>query len=314
MKNVNRIELFDSAKGFFILCVVIAHTTIDINAFNNNQILYNLWQIIGTFGVGGFYIISGYFNYQSKKLTLKRITKIIVPWLISSILTFIALIIFNNDSFRITDFFLFFIGYKSFYYFLTILIILEALLWLIPNKFNLYIPIVSLLSILFTQLKFIPHLDCVYLNPFNWILFYWFGQYIHIKGYKFEKVKNYIFIITMFLLIFCIIVESIVYFTVQNTVLEICITILVLRYFKIKRSLIMQKIGNLSFTIYLYHIPIISLLNRVMYEELLILQIFKPIITIIILVVLIEFLIIITNRILSKKHQVILKFILGLNF
>lgn len=313
MKNVNRIELFDSAKGFFILCVVIAHTTIEIKAFNN-QILYNLWQIIGTFGVGGFYVISGYFNYQSKKLTLKRVTKIIVPWLISSILTFSALIIFNNTSIKITDFFLFFIGYKSFYYFLTILIILEVLLWLIPKKFNFYIPIVSLLSILFTQLKVMPFLDWVYLNPFNWILFYWFGQYIHTKGYKFEKVKNYVFIITISLLIFCLIVSSTVYFTIQNMVLEICITVLVLRYYKIKKSLLMQKIGYFSFTIYLYHIPILSLLNRIMYEELLILQIFKPIITIIILVILIELLIIITNRVLSKKHQSILKFILGLNF
>lgn len=313
MKTNNRIVFFDSSKSLFILFVIIAHSPINIDSFNNNQILFNIWQILGTFGVGGFYITSGYFNHNSRRINLTRLSKLFIPWLISSFLIYIALNIFNNLNFNIIDFTLFFIGYKSFYYFLTVLILLEVITAIVPKNIGVLLPIISIISILLTQFKIIQFLDLIYLNPFNWMLFYWFGQLMHNKKYSFEYYRKSILLITLFIFVFCVLIGSTTYFSIQNMLLEICISILIFSFFTNNECLITEKIGLYSFTFYLYHIPLVSLLNRLMSSLPWYLQLLKPVLTIVILMSIIEVFNKITNELSLKKLQSRLKFIIGLN-
>lgn len=79
MNNKERIEYIDIAKGITILLVIVGHTI-------NNPFLK---QVIYTFHMPLFYILSGYFfkpKSSNKEVLKKGFKKLIIPYIISSLI------------------------------------------------------------------------------------------------------------------------------------------------------------------------------------------------------------------------------------
>ena len=311
----SRLSFLDASKGLFILFVIVAHSPIDFEVFSDNKFLYNLWQLLGTFGVGGFYIISGYIHGISNKKTYQRISKLLIPWFVSSMFVYFALSVVNNSIFDIIGYLQFFIGYQSFYYFLSVLIFFQVFYDFVPVKVRFLLPCISLTSILLTQLNLIPFMNLIYLNPFNWLVFFWLGNTLKEKDFDFYLNRISIFMLitlSLALLSYCIITNSTNYFSIQNVILQTFVSFLIISFFKKFKISKIEDIGKLSFTIYLWHIPFISLLNRLMYNQLLSFQVFKPILALVFLYALIKVYETITNRFRNEKSQIFLRTILGL--
>lgn len=311
----SRLNFLDASKGLFILFVIVAHSPIDFEMFNDNKSLYNLWLLFGTFGVGGFYIISGYMYGMSNKKTYQRIIKLLIPWFVSSMFVYFALLVVNNSGFDIFGYLQFFIGYKSFYYFLSVLIFFQVFYDLVPVRVRFLLPLISLTSIVLTQLNLIPYMNLIYLNPFNWLVFFWLGQMLKERNFDFYLSRISIFSLTVLsltLLSFCIITNSTSYFSIQNVILQTSISFLIINYFKEFKISMIENIGKLSFTIYLWHIPFISLLNRIMFNQPLGFQVFKPLLALAFLYVLIKVYETLSNRIRNEKSRILLRTIFGL--
>ncbi|KQS48660.1 hypothetical protein ASG38_05850 [Flavobacterium sp. Leaf359] len=169
-------EIFNVAKVFFILSVILAHSRVNDSSFYSA-----IAERLGCLGVITFFFISGYFFNISKYGVLgffkKKITSIFIPWLFLGTLVFV----FSDYPKSLNSWLNWIIGNGTYLYYLTILIFCYLLFSFFNKKGASYFFIIStIISLFLTSFDFFGYLDPYkinnYLNPFNWIGFFSLGH------------------------------------------------------------------------------------------------------------------------------------------
>lgn len=122
-QNEERASTLYVLKGLAIISVSAAHFGGDQNDISNQ-----ITALISTFGVLIFMLLSGFFfNYAAgiKVFWKKKVCRIIIPWLIWGTITFMFSCIDNNGGrFIFYDYIRWMTGYKTWLYFVVVLLIL----------------------------------------------------------------------------------------------------------------------------------------------------------------------------------------------
>lgn len=174
-------------KFFAILFVISAHMTFITSDIKQTEVVADsIRNTLGQIGVPIFFIVSGYFYRRSsgdtKIFWTKKAEKLIIPWFLFGILTFILSIILSSKHDNIVlNCAKWTLGFKTWFWYMTVLMILFILFKFIKQDIWLYISMaVSAISVLLTIFNIIPREPLnQYLNVLNWIGFFAFGILIN---------------------------------------------------------------------------------------------------------------------------------------
>ena len=237
---MNRLYIIDFIRGCAIIMMIIFHIFLSFNLFSNkNYNLYNgILNYLGLISRNLFIFISGislflsYKNYKKKQFNNKHFNRLIILLICALIITILTYIVMPDK------YIIFGILHYMFLSFLIIIIYL--------NIFDIkYIYIFFGLTLLFNNLKYV-----VYNN--NTILNY----ILHILGFN-PYYKNTIdyFPLKKWLwksILGLIIAKNIDLKKIQN---------LIPNSFNLDKNII-TKLGKNSLFIYMFHIPILYLINK----------------------------------------------------
>jgi peptidoglycan/LPS O-acetylase OafA/YrhL len=288
------------ARGIAALLVVLHHATLDAPAFYNYKPFNNFFYF-GMAGVDFFFVLSGFIIYyihsndngtfiSIKNYTLKRFIRIYPPFLFVSSIIFVAYLVNQNATertelfdieFLIKSFLLlpnpmpplltvsWTLIHEVFFYLLFIIIILNKQLGIFV--FILWGGAISLLAIFDTPLNF-PY--SFYFNLHN--LEFIFGLFVaYIFNNKtldfFNKNINFIFIVSLTIFILNGINQDyklinidasirLITYGLSSAVILLSIINFSNQFYKNK---ILSLLGLASYSIYLIHVPLLSILHRI---------------------------------------------------
>lgn len=278
-KEKIRIEKRDNVasimRALLLLSIVSAHSSITFNETTGvfSQNIWKIWQIWSIIGVPGFFGLSGYFFKGSQEsfqtMLWKKSRGICLPWIVCGTVTyFISL----YPSYNLKRYGEFIIGYNSYLYYLTILIICYLLFYkhCRSTLFLVMCIALNLGSLALTQAGVtIPGITN-FLNPFNWIGYFAIGCLL--KKYEildYIKHRKSIQVCLSFLLIVTILVGYFLniksYFYVFSFIVgsSAIVGIYSIACFLVfGKNDMLGQLGNYSFTIYLLHMPIVAILKK----------------------------------------------------
>lgn len=308
-------------RALAIFSVVCAHTS------TSDQNCYNLFVAnCGTYGVGLFFFISGYFFYQDKKnvsaFTVTKLRSIVLPWFFCGTFDWLYVVLRkgNINILNWCDS----IFVHSHYYYLTVLLIAFYILFRFrDNQRILFVLfLASLVSCLLTGKGLLDYIY-IYVNPFNWLVYFVSGILVHKYNLLniIVRISSKLLPILMALFIYYLAWviwdgEFVKYWGNGNILFGLFMILMCLGSAYslsiddniIKRML--SQIGSVSFTIYLIHMPLAGIISKVIdvtgadY-----LRIFAPPIVIIITIITI-YLIMSVSKLLRVQHYV--KYLIGI--
>lgn len=260
-------------RAIAIFSVVCAHVSTSGGGYFNILI-----GNMGTYGVGLFLFLSGYFFSFDKKgiktFTVSKFKNIFLPWMVCGTLDWLYVVLrkgnINIESWCDSVF------VHSHYYFLTVLMILFFSLYYFRNNIRaLYV--IFLLSLLscFLTTKGLLDFIYIYINPFNWAVFFVIGlivgkyklmdKIIHVSAMSFPY-TSMLFLYYIVLIVWdC---QSIKYWGNGNVIFGIAaIGVFMGLAYYLNRSISIVKrtlcyIGSVSFTIYLIHMPMAGIVSK----------------------------------------------------
>lgn len=172
-KNISNIFWISSAIA--ILSVICAHCTYE------TFVLQRITTILGSIGVPIFLIRSGYFfnkDEPAKKFWTKKLKNIVIPWIIISPCLYAYSAVFSTYGFNLRDCFLYCIGYKTWLYFVPILMAYYAVFRLFKGNWFLGVSIALFVvsNILDVYgINPVSNISTPYLNIFNRIGYFAVG-------------------------------------------------------------------------------------------------------------------------------------------
>ena len=263
-----------SVKGLCAILIVLHHTSQRIE--NPDQLVYFRW--IGYLCVSMFLFYSGYGLYMSynnnnnyiNTFCKKRISKIIVPFILSNILFIFSYKFINKNTYTIMDIINYSIGFKLIdgfkWYVITSIVFYYGfyLIFKYANKNKL--KIMTIFITIYVLVCYIMRMGSYWYNAsYTFILGMVMAKY-HKSIFNFIK-KQYINIL--------IIVAVIFKFTFMKTVYEgnlipsiissisfVLLSIIILTKISISNKILLF-IGNISYEIYLVHGLILNLLFNI---------------------------------------------------
>lgn len=195
MEKSNLNVVFSIARFFAIFSIASAHTTI-----SGPYWAVNLLSALGSVGVIVFIILSGYFYRPEKYKNIgtfykSKLKSIVIPWIVMGTLVFLFSAIVNGTGIGAVKWAQWIIGYKTYLYYLTVLMICYLIFW---KKSKAVMHISAVLTVASVLLTASGVLDGVikrlyltnYLNIFNWIGYFAIGYYI--QDIKPEKIYDFI--------------------------------------------------------------------------------------------------------------------------
>ena len=253
-----------------IFCVVCAHCPYD-----EKNVLSCILNNLGVIGVPIFFIFSGFYyrieKYSLKTLFFKKIKSIIVPWFFCGILVYLYIAIRKGFG-GIFSIFEFILGYGSYLYYLTVLIVFYSFFYLIKNntKITSCLCVISFLWIIlqsvFTSIVYFIY---PYLNPLNWLIYFSIG--ILSQKFNLEKIVmffkryrvSFFFLSAISFIIPLCISYKFTYWSIWYFIFEVICFCGMVSFSLIPE---MQKpflldIGRKSFSIYMLHMPIVGITN-----------------------------------------------------
>lgn len=274
LSNKNDIShMFIGAKAIAIVSVISAHIVI-----KNSVFLNNLYNTIGSVGVILFLIASGYYykKYPFNILIKKKAVSICIPWIIMGTFVYIVNSYLLGTPIAISSLFLWLSGYKTYLYFVIILLAC-FLIFYVHNKITLLTAVIlNIVSLTLTSVGIMqPIINTLhitnYLNIFNWIGFFAIG--ILLKSIDSDKlysfIRSYRYILIGSSIIATIVISitgyEIGYFTMFGWVYELvcALAILSLSTYSIIYNRFAMSISELSFSIYLFHILFPGILSKI---------------------------------------------------
>ncbi|MPQ43415.1 pLS20_p028 family conjugation system transmembrane protein, partial [Clostridium tarantellae] len=192
-------KIISKCRGCFIISVLIAHCPIK----SSYKLLNNIWSILGTIGVVGFFILSDFLFAYNKdsfnELIKKKIKNLVIPWFICSTVIFVITSILgeNSNEMNFIDYIKFIFGYGSLYYFITVLISMFIVFYVI-KKSNILLSVLLIITPINIMLSYlnIISIDNKYLDVLNWISFFTIGYILNKKNlhkYVIQLIKNNLF-------------------------------------------------------------------------------------------------------------------------
>lgn len=266
-------------KSLAIFSVVCAHASpVSTETGGMGSVCSDILNYIGTMGVPVFFLISGYlFQLNSKSFQnfwKGKIFSIFVPWIFCETLLWFYVVVRKGGA-GVKEWFLFIIGYDHTTYYMSVLMVLYLLFWIVKKDWQIYLMIcLSLYSIISTGWRFgINFVNSwtgnYYLNPLNWIVFFAIGIIISkrktIKSVGEAMSRKQVLICAMIISISYFVLceiecESIYYFS-KYALISHTANIVVLHGFAEfisrwennywKKKLL--EVGKYSYTIYLLH-------------------------------------------------------------
>ena len=263
------------ARVFALVSIVCAHI-----GFTSNvpYIIAKLYSAVASIGVICYLICSAYY-YNPKKYTLIGLLKnkaksIGLPWLFLGTVGYLYNGVLSK-SLSLISYLRWMVGNGTYLYFLTILI-LCFLIFYRTNKIVLYCAIgVNIISLILTALGILgPVISALhitnYLNIFNWVGVFALGMLA--KQVSEEKLYNFLYksrFITLALFAITVILVCIFdiktgYFSYIGIWFELLGTLAILGASTIRvfENKLFYDISNLSFTIYLIHMMVIGIFDR----------------------------------------------------
>ena len=198
-------------KAFAIISVVCAHISSVPEYFSETSKYVNcVLNEIGAVGVGIFFAVAGYLSgkqnakYSFTEFVGKKTNAIFIPWMISSSLVYIYVSLRKGGS--VWGWIVSTLGYMSSYWYLTIFSVLSILFFFIKKSekdtlWALLLAVTAVASVIMRMTGIIEQ-DCfgVYLNVFNWGIFYSLG-YLYCKMDKYNWESTRCRIITIILVV-----------------------------------------------------------------------------------------------------------------
>ncbi len=270
------------AKAFAILTVIVAHSDFQ----NVRSVWLNIFiQRIGAMGVPIFLLLSAYYFKPAKYTSLWDLIKsrktTFLPWIILSLACYLWSYFRMSKEFSVLSCIQFILGYNSLFYYLTVLILLQLIFYLLRSvNIKITLVICTLLSIISTEISALGISDAFltqigltnYLNIFNWLGFFALGLFFQtIDENKIINFIKYRFIwfvliwVIFFVLGRYIEIRQYGYFSLLGIFMESAsiVIILGLAWFVCHINWLVQ-LGKYSFAVYLVHINIVPIANKLL--------------------------------------------------
>jgi fucose 4-O-acetylase-like acetyltransferase len=236
----------------------------------------DVWMLFTTFGVPGFFICSGYFfnNRTPFKVMWKRKLKsIIVPWVVVASITYgVSWLMAGRMRYSYLEWVT---GSRSLYFFVPVLLLCFLIFYFLRQNLSLVlIMLLGLASFYLTAAGVINLTGFIHdgLNVFNWVFFFGLGALLR-KNRQAVKTENlaYSSYGWILLALFVSVAISLVYirffdvsyWTYLSVPYELAA---VLSFFmlssKLKDLHLLANMGNNTYTVYLFHVPLASRINR----------------------------------------------------
>lgn len=273
-------SIFTISRVFALISIVSAH----INFTNNTPFLISrIYDIISSIGVIVFLFLSGYY-YNSKKyktffqLIKNKALTIGLPWLFFGTISYFYNILLSNKNFQIVGYLKWILGNGTYLYYLTVLFFCFLLFYRTNLSILITSIILSLISLFLTACNvWAPVIEILhitnYLNIFNWIGIFALGLLIsqHITAKKlfcfFEKSRwAFLFLFSSIAVLLCIFYKIPVgYFSYIGIWLELlgALAIFSLSTFSFFENTLFVNLANFSFTIYLIHMIVIGIVDKI---------------------------------------------------
>lgn len=266
-------RMFTVARVIAILTVISAHITI-----RTSDLVANFYSAIGSIGVVVFMIASGYYYKHTDFLTLvkKKTISIVIPWIVIGSAVWLVDTLLNGRGFSIQSLFLWLVGYKTYLYYVVVLLICFVLFY-VHNKVSLYIAMaINAVSIILTVFgvtdTFIETLHITnYLNVANWIGFFALGMLLqkmdHAKLYQFIVYTRWLWfaISSIATLIITVTGYKVGYFSPLGWLYELvsALSILGICTYSFTYNKFTVSISEMSYAIYLLHLMFTGVLAKI---------------------------------------------------
>lgn len=267
---------FSIARVFAILSIVAAHVSI-----KSPELIAKIVSTGSSIGVITFIILSGYFYHSSKYNNVFSMLKgkaaaIFCPWLFMGSAVYLYNAILSGGGISPIKWILYIIGYKTYLYYLTVLV-LCYLIFYKRNRTTMYISMgITAVSLYLTAFGIVsPVIESMhltdYLNIFNWVGYFAAGCLMQeISAEKilvFLRKTRYI-AIAIYLAMYAVIVILNIptgYFSYIGMPYQLigvwCI--LGISTFDFLDIKLLHKVSNMTFGVYLLHMIIIGLSDRI---------------------------------------------------
>lgn len=168
-------------RSFAILSVCCAHMPMDAGTKLTDCFLNQILGILGTLGVGGFFLCSGYYFSAKEAVTIaywkRKFWKLIVPWLLLGAATKVWYNYIAGTRPILHGYMPWILGRGTWMYFVPVLIELMIIFAIVRKLCGIYVlgilSIVSNVAVIcgWGYGKYITP----YMNPFNWAIFFVVG-------------------------------------------------------------------------------------------------------------------------------------------
>ncbi len=310
-------------RSVAILSVAFAHCV-----YSNTE-YQRITSFVGLFGVPIFLVLSGYyFNAEgSISLFIKKKLKVIIPWIVWGILTYSFMAV-RSKGFSIYNLFLWIVGYKTWLYYIPVLIITQCIFWKFykSNIFSIIMVITTIISIVVTY-ALEPNIGITnYQNPLNWVGFFASGRLVQNNKERIYSIiskskgllwMSYLTLSVVFIPIYYFSTIEISYFNIYSFLIEtlgsiglvsICFILAQSSNRRIQDNHIM-KIGKNTLIIYFLHmqfgIGIAELFTNLLGENPLVI-IIQPVLAVLISYMISKLIILILGLIKLKNYLWIL--------
>lgn len=328
---INKSETIFYIKGLSIISVICAHCNsvpAESNEFARIESL--ILQNLGTLGVICFFVLSGMlFHYRPGKMRdffKKRLKTLCIPWFLSATCVYLYVYL-RNSALSIRSWINFVIGNGSYCYYMTILMLLYLIFTVFPfMRTNIAFSVCEIITVLSSVCFYQWGNFTPYLNILNWIGYFALGMQIRKNRAIFVQIskkilqRKYVWIcLYLLIIIFQVYRGSGSWYWKGFHVIACWSGAIAI--FSIANMLCSQKdnlvgrfifaLGEESFAIYIWHIPIAGIVANVMSKGILVnFVIIRPIIV----AVIILFVLLFAKKMFQKVNLQKVVPIIGIRF
>lgn len=256
-----------------ILSVAAAHCSY------SSETLQKVSSILGLIGVPIFFVQSGLLSERNgvewPVFIKKKWNRIIVPWIVWSVLTFSIACVLHSRALTITEYVKWAFGYLTWLYYPPVLIAVSIICRCLEKKVMPYLIIISAICNMLYIVKAIPMNGVLtsYQNPLNWIGFYAAGILLSERVLDSTPSKNQFRTViwvslTVFIGIIMMIGDGVVNYWHPLAIAFECCAMMAVYQISIycAKSTLLQSIGKRTYFLYFTHIQLgIAAARRIMF-------------------------------------------------
>ncbi len=258
-------KLIDAMRCIAIFMAVLSHSALPEGYFSP------ITAYIVKGGVAIFFFLSGYLFSGEKvpfgRFVLKNLKRLVLPWVLTGSAVYLYTVIRHGTP-SVLGFVRWLVGFETYLWYMLVTLVLYLIFYFV-NKSKIafwIIPVFSVANIfiLVFAVDFLIKYDLLYVNVFNWILYFWLGSllkrksslsklYNVCKRFRWLIIAGYIASV----LIVCFTKYKLFYWSFYYPLFMMLVIAFAISFSSIIYDLkAVRLIGQVSFSIYLLHMPI----------------------------------------------------------